>query len=137
MFQRTFQFEMVSTTNSNSALVVGLPLAWNQADPASTAANSGNLTLNFTYAGGELQGTIGGYGLSANWVHAFSVYESYMYESGGQGAGGQGRARATGRKLADGTLEGTFSGLTAFSVFKSSAGGGCIASDHSWRAVPR
>ena len=127
MFQRTFQFEMVSRANSNTALAVELPSAWNQADPARSAPNSGDLTLNFTYAGGELQGTVGGYGLAANGIHSFGVYES----------GRQGTARATGRKLADGTLEGTLSGLTTFSVFRTSAGGECTASGHSWRATPR
>lgn len=122
MFQRTFDFQMVSDAGSSGVLVLRLPVSLNQ------PANTGDLTLQLTENRRQFEGTLGGGGLSDDGVHTFYVSETRSRT---------GVARVTGRRLSDNALEGTFSGYVTFSVFRTAAGGECTATDHTWRATPR
>jgi hypothetical protein len=121
MFHRSFDFAMVSEEIGNS-VVLRIPASSTQ------PANTGDLTLRLTVTPEQLEGELGGGGLSDDRQHTF-----YVWESGRR----TGVARVTGRRTADGTLDGTFSGYVTFSVFQTAAGGECTAADHSWRAVLR
>lgn len=120
LFDRHFVFEL-KLVNTSNAWTFQLPTG-----PQISGPNSGNLTLVLNATSGEIAGTISGGGLAADGVHDVGFFMNQHQ--------GSATIRADGDRGSN-PLSGTLSGQVSMSIYRSSSGGECTATDHHWQLI--